>query len=225
MQGAFPGTLPRDAYFVKCDEGTTTQNDIDQGTVNIVVGFAPIKPAEFVVITIQQMACRPVETTIAQQSGVNTQRIDPYKNFKFRVKWEGRYVAGASKVTGLERATEVVEHREGGSESSSGRSPGRAKYEAVTLEHGITYDSEFEKWARKLCNFGPVVVSRVPPRDFRKDILIEVYDEAGRLALSYKVFGCWVSEFQALPDLDANVNAVAIQHLKLENEGWERDGT
>jgi phage tail-like protein len=58
---------------------------------------------------------------------------------------------------------------------------------------------------------------------FRKDLILEFYNEAGQLAIAYKIFRCWVSEFQALPDLDANANAVAIQHLKLENEGWERD--
>jgi hypothetical protein len=220
MQGAFQGTTPREAYFVKCDKDTTTQNDIDRGIVNIVVGFAPMKPAEFVVIKIQQIACKPVETTAPQQFSVDTQRLDPYKNFKFRVKWEGRYVAGVSKVTGLEHATE---HREGADESSSSRSPARTKYEAVSLEHGVTYDTEFERWARKVRSRGSDVGSHVPPRDYRKDILIEVYDEAGRLALSYKVFRCWVSEFQAMPDLDANANAVSIRRVKLENEGCERD--
>ena len=157
------------------------------------------------------------------QFSVNTQRFDPYKNFKFRVKWDGRYVAGVSKVGALKRTTEVVKHREGGDPSSSRKSPGRTEYEAITLERGVTHDTEFEKWANKVWNFGSGLGAEVSLKDFRKDIIIEVYNEAGQLAIAYKVFRCWVSEFQALPDLDANANAVAIQHIKLENEGWERD--
>ena len=157
------------------------------------------------------------------QFSVNAQRFDPYKNFKFRVKWDGRFVAGVSKVSALKRSTEVVEHREGGDPSSSRKSPGRTKFEAITLERGVTHDTEFEKWANKVWNFGSGLGAEVSLKDFRKDLIIDVYNEAGQLVLAYKVFRAWVSEFQAIPDLDANANAVAIQTLKLENEGWERD--
>lgn len=157
------------------------------------------------------------------QFSVNPQRFDPYKNFKFRVKWDGKYVAGVSKVGGLKRTTEVVEHREGGDPSSSRKSPGRSSFEAITLERGVTHDPEFEKWANKVWNFGSGLGVESSLKDFRKDVIIEVYNEAGQLALAYKVYRCWVSEYQALPELDANANAVAIQTLKLENEGWERD--
>jgi phage tail-like protein len=154
---------------------------------------------------------------------VNATRFDPYKNFKFRVKWDGKYVAGISKCSALKRTTEVVEHREGGDPSTSRKSPGRSKFEAITLERGVTHDVEFEQWANKVWNFGSGLGAEVSLKDFRKDIIIEVYNEAGQLALAYKVFRCWVSEYQSLPDLDANANAVAIQHIKLENEGIERD--
>jgi phage tail-like protein len=157
------------------------------------------------------------------QFTVNAQRFDPYKNFKFRVRWDGRYVAGISKVGALKRSIEVVEHREGGDPSLTRKSPGRAKFEPITLERGVTHDTEFEGWANKVWNFGSGLGAEVSLRDFRKDIIIDLMNEAGQTALSYKVFRCWVSEFQALPDLDANANAVAIQMLKLENEGWERD--
>jgi phage tail-like protein len=157
------------------------------------------------------------------QFSVNAGRFDPYKNFKFRVKWDGRYVAGISKVGALKRSTEMVEHREGGDPSTSRKSPGRSKYEAITLERGVTHDTEFEQWANKVWNFGAGLGAEVSLKDFRKDLIIEVYNEAGQLALAYKVFRCWVSEYQSLPDLDANANAVAIQTIKLENEGWERD--
>ena len=157
------------------------------------------------------------------QFSVNTQRFDPYKNFKFRVKWDGRYVAGVSKISALKRTTEVVEHREGGDPSTSRKSPGRTKYEPITLERGVTHDPEFEKWANKVWNFESGLGAEVSLKDFRKEIIIEVYNEAGQLAIAYKVYRCWVSEFQSLPDLDANANAVAIQTIKLENEGWERD--
>src|SRR5947199_8036577 len=154
---------------------------------------------------------------------VQPQRFDPYKNFKFRVKWDNKYVAGVSKCSALKRTTEVVKHREGGDPSSSRKSPGRTEYDPITLERGVTHDPEFEQWARRVWNLGVALGSEVSLKDFRKDIILEVYNEAGQLALAYNIYRCWVSEFQAMPDLDANANAVAIQSIKLENEGWVRD--
>ena len=156
------------------------------------------------------------------QFTVNAQRFDPYKNFKFRVKWDGKYVAGVSKVSSLKRTTEVVKHREGGDPSSSRKSPGRTEFEAVTLERGVTRDKEFEQWANKVWNFGAGLGSEVSLKDFRKDVIIEVYNEAGQLALRYKIFRCWVSEYQPLGEFDANGNSTLFEHIKLENEGWER---
>jgi phage tail-like protein len=157
------------------------------------------------------------------QFTVNAQRFDPYKNFKFRVRWDGKYVLGVSKVGVLKRTTEVVKHREGGDPSISRKSPGRQDYDAITLERGVTHDVVFEQWANKVWQIGNGLGTEVSLASFRKDITIEVYNEAGQLAIAYKVYRCWVSEYQAVPDLDANANAVAIQHIKLENEGWERD--
>lgn len=157
------------------------------------------------------------------QFTVNTQRFDPYKNFNFRVKWDGQYVAGVSKVSGLKRTTEVVKHREGGDPSSSRKSPGRTEYDAITLERGVTYDVAFEQWANKVWSLNAGLGAEVSLADFRKDITLELYNEAGQLVIAYKIYRCWVSEYQAFPDLDANANAIAIQHIKLENEGWERD--
>jgi phage tail-like protein len=157
------------------------------------------------------------------QFSVNPQRFDPYKNFKFRVRWDGKFVAGISKVGALKRTAEMVEHREGGDPSTTRKSPGQAKYEAITLERGVTHDPEFEKWANKVWNFGSGLGAEVSLQDFRKDIIIEMYNEAGQLVLAYKVFRCWVSEYQSIPELDASANAIAIQTIKLENEGWERD--
>jgi phage tail-like protein len=157
------------------------------------------------------------------QFTTNPRRFDPYKNFKFRVKWDGRYVAGVSKVSPFKRTTDLVEHREGGDPSTSRKMPARTKYDAITLERGVTHDLEFEQWANKVWNNGALPGSEVSLADFRKDITIELYNEAGQLAIAYNVYRCWVSEYQALPDLDANAGAVAIQHIKLENEGWLRD--
>jgi phage tail-like protein len=154
---------------------------------------------------------------------VNTARFDPYKNFKFRIKWDGRYVAGVSKCGMLKRTTEVVKHREGGDPSTSRKSPGRTEFDAITLERGVTHDTAFEQWADKLWSLNAGLGSEVSLKDFRKDIIIDVFNEAGQKAISYKVYRCWPSEYQALPDLDANANAVAIARLKLECEGWERD--
>jgi phage tail-like protein len=157
------------------------------------------------------------------QFSVNAHRFDPYKNFKFRVVMDGRYVAGVSKVGALKRTTKLVEHREGGDPSTTRKSPGRTEYEAITLERGVTHDVDFEQWANKVWNYGAGLGAEVSLADFRKDLLIEVYNEAGQKVLAYKVYRCWVSEYQALSDLDANGEAVLIESIKLENEGWERD--
>lgn len=157
------------------------------------------------------------------QFSVNPQRFNPYKNYKFRVKWDGRHVAGFSKVSRLMGSNEVVEHREGGDPSSSRRLPGRTMHESITLERGLTLDPEFEDWANGVWNVGSVLGSEVSLETLRKEIILEVYNEAGHLALAYKIHRCWVSKFQALPDLDTNANAVAIEHIKLESEGLERD--
>ena len=157
------------------------------------------------------------------QFTVNPSRVDPYKNFKFRVKWDGRHVAGISRVSALRRVTDVVEHRDGGDLSSVHKSPGQTRYEPILLERGVTHDPDFEEWANKVSSFGSGSGGEVSLKDFRKDIIIELYNEAGQLAIAYKVYRCWVSEFQALPDLSANISGVALQTIKLENEGWERD--
>ena len=158
---------------------------------------------------------------------VNATRKDAYKNFKFRVKWDGAYVAGVSKVSALKRTTEVVKHREGGDPSTSRKSPGRTEYEAITLERGVTHDLAFQQWANKVWDYQNAQAQNadqeVSLADFRKDVIIDFFNEAGQKVISYHVYRCWVSEYQALPDLDANANAVAIQHIKLENEGWDRD--
>lgn len=153
---------------------------------------------------------------------VNPHRFDPYKNFKFLVVWEGRVVAGISKVSALKRTTEVVKHRVGGDPSTPRLSPGHTEFEAITLERGVTHDFEFDRWANKVWAVGQQLGSE-QSRDFRKDIAIQLLNEAGQVALVYKVFRAWPSEYQIVSELDANANAVAIQSLKLETEGWERD--
>jgi phage tail-like protein len=152
---------------------------------------------------------------------VNPTRFDPYKNFKFRVKWDGQYIPAIIKVTALRRSTEVIENREGGDPSTSRKSPGRTTFDAITLERGVTQDHAFEEWANLAFELG----AEMSLKDFRKDIYIEFLNEAGQLVLAYKVYRCWVSEYQALPDLQGNGDGIAIEHIKLENEGWERDTT
>jgi phage tail-like protein len=154
---------------------------------------------------------------------VNAERLDPYKNFKFRVKWDGQYVAGVSKVGALTRTTEVVQHRSGGDPSTSRRSPGRSSYGEIELERGVTHSREFEQWANKVWNWGSGLGSEVSLKDFRKDIIIELYNEAGQLAIAYKVYRCWVSQWRSLGQLDADGNAILFQSITLQNEGWERD--
>jgi len=155
------------------------------------------------------------------QFSVNVERFDPYKNFKFRVKWDGKYVAGISKVSCLKRTTDVIRHREGGDPSTTRKSPGQSDYAEITLERGVTHDPEFEKWANMVHNFqGDALMSL---KNFRKDITIELLNEQGSVVKAYNVFRCWVSEYVALPDLDAADKAVAIEKITLQNEGWERD--
>jgi phage tail-like protein len=156
----------------------------------------------------------------------NPDRHDPYKNFKFRVRVVGGdYVLGVSKVSALKRTTDVIKHRVGGDPSSSRKSPGHTEYDAITLERGVTHDKDFEQWANKVWDYGAGLGAEVSLSDFRRTLVIEMYNEAGQLVIAYKVHRCWVSEFQAAPDLDASANAIAIQHIKIENEGWERDDT
>jgi len=157
------------------------------------------------------------------QFPANPTRLDPYKNFKFRLKWDNKYVAGCSKMSSLKRTTETIEHREGGDPSTSHKSPGRSKYEPITLERGLTQDMAFHDWAGLVWNFGGGLGAEVSLANFRKNIYLELYNEAGQLVIAYMIYRCWVSEYQALPDLDANANAIAIEHIKLEIEGFARD--
>jgi phage tail-like protein len=153
------------------------------------------------------------------QFTVNPTRFDPYKLFMFRVRWDGEYVAGVSKVSALTRTTEPVVHRDGADPSHERKSPGISKFEPVTLERGVTHDPAFEAWA----NLVHSLEAPISLRNFRKDVIIDVFNEAGQLALSYQLLRCWPSEFHAIPELNAGTAAVAIQTLKLENEGWRRD--
>lgn len=154
---------------------------------------------------------------------VNAQRVDPYRNFKFRIKIDNAYVAGLSKCSALKKTTEMVEWYESGDPSTPHRLPGKTKYDAVTLSAGVTHDTTFETWANLVNNFqGDASMSL---KKFRKDIMIDVFNEEGQKAISYQVFRCWVSEYQALPELDAAGNAVMISTIKLENEGWQRDSS
>jgi phage tail-like protein len=152
---------------------------------------------------------------------VNAQRYDPYRNFKFRIKVDNVYVAGLNKCSSLKKSTEMVEWREGGDPSTSHKLPGKTKYDPITLTAGLTHDTTLEDWAGLVHNFqGDAAMSL---KNFRKNITIDVFNEADQKVLSYHVYRCWVSEFQTLPDLDASANAIMIQTIKLENEGWERD--
>ena len=157
------------------------------------------------------------------QFTVNPHRNDPYKGFKFRLKWDGKYVAGISKVSALRRTTEVVMYRDGSEPSSPRKLPGLTRYEPVRIERGVTHDLEFERWANKVWSRDAADGEESSLKDFRKDVILELHNEAGQIVMAYRIFRCWPSEFEALPDLDANIGAVAIQTLVLENEGWERD--
>jgi uncharacterized protein len=221
LQGAFAGATPQQAYFVKCDAENNPQSSIDNGIVNIVVGFAPLYPAEFVIFQIQQMSSQC--DAASGPWSATPQRLDPYKNFRFRLKIESAHVAGFSEVGSLTRTIDVIDYREGSDASNPVKSPGRNKYEPITLKRGLTQEMSFYDWASGVWNDAATPGAQVPPDSYRKNIVLEVYNEAGQLTIAYKLSRCWVSEFQALPELDADGNAIAIEHIKLENEGWERD--
>jgi phage tail-like protein len=154
------------------------------------------------------------------QFSVNPSRIDPYKKFKFIIMWDNKPVAGVSKMSPLKRTTDVIAYREGGDANVEHKSPGKTRYAPIVLERGVTHDPEFETWANLVFNKSSGSISL---KTFRKDITIQMLNEAGQVALAYKVVRCWVSEYVALPELDASQNAVAIQSITLEHEGWERD--
>lgn len=155
------------------------------------------------------------------QFTVNTHRFDPYKNFKFRVVWDGATVAGISKVSALKHTIEPVSHRDGGDRSTPRISPGLTKFEPITLERGITHDTAFEDWATlAYSNSGDAGVSLL---NFRKDITIELYNLQGAKVRAWQVFRCWVSEFIAAPEFDANANAIAFESVVIQNEGFVRD--
>ena len=158
------------------------------------------------------------------QFSVNPQRFDPYKNFKFRVKWDGRYVAGVSQGRGpqaLGRSRGAPRGRRPVARAASPPGASSSRRSRSSAGSPTTWSSSAGPTRSGIS--APAWARRVSLKDFRKDIIIELYNEAGQLAKAWKVFRCWVSEFQALPELDANANAVAIESLKLENEGWERD--
>lgn len=146
------------------------------------------------------------------------QRHDPYRDYAFRVKWDGRIVAGIRRVSALKRTTDVVEYREGGDAGTTHRLPGRTRYEPVTLERGVSHDSAFEAWANQVAG------NQAPALRYRREVRIEVYDE-GRLVLAYDIHRCWPSEYVALSDLETGSEGCLIQSLTLQNDGWERDGS
>ena len=153
----------------------------------------------------------------------NPHRLDAYKNFKFRLKWDGQYVAGISKMSALKRTTEVVSHRSGGDPSTDHKSPGRNKYDAISLDRGLTQDVNFHDWAGLVWNFGAGLGSEVSLANFRKDLYLEFYNEAGQLVRRYKVHRCWPSEYRPLSPLNSDCAEMVIESLTLQNEGWERD--
>jgi phage tail-like protein len=151
----------------------------------------------------------------------NAKRVDPYKNFKFRLLWDDKPVMGISKVGALKRTTEVVKHRDGGDNSTDHKSPGRTTYDAITVERGITHDPEFEAWANKVHPYSGDTAMDLAA--YKKNLTLEMMNEKGHVVYRYFLYDCWVSEYTAIPELNANANAVAIESLKIELEGWDRD--
>jgi phage tail-like protein len=160
---------------------------------------------------------------LAADFSVNATRFDPYKQFKFRVKWDGRYISGVCRVSGLHRETEVISNRQGSEPSIMRKSPGQTVYLPIKLERGRTHDTAFEQWVNKVFNYGSGLGSESSLEDFRKDIIIELYNEAGQLVMAWKVYRCWPSKYSPLNEFNANSTEVAVESMVLEHEGWERD--
>ncbi len=151
----------------------------------------------------------------------NAHRVDPYKTYKFTVSMDGKTVMGVSKVGALKRTTEVVKHRDGGDNSFEFKSPAKTTYDAITMERGITHDTEFETWANLVHHYeGDPIMDLV---NYKKDLTVEMKNERGQVVLRYFLYRCWVSEFTSLPELDAGANSVAIESIKVEIEGYKRD--
>ena len=151
----------------------------------------------------------------------NAHRFDPYKNFKFRVLWDGKPVFGVSKVSALKRTTEVVKHRDGGDNSTDHKSPGRTTYDAITMERGLTHDPQFMAWADMVHPYAGDPAMNLA--GYKQELSLVMQNEKGQAVFRYFLHRCWVSEFTALPELNSNANALAIESLKMELEGWERD--
>ena len=151
----------------------------------------------------------------------NVHRVDPYKGFKFTLEWDGKVILLISKIGALTRTTESVPYRSGGDNSHETKSPGRTSYSAITIERGITHSTEFEEWANKIHHYsGDELMDLV---NYKKELTITLHNESGQSVLQYFLHGCWVSEFTAMPELDASQNAIVYENIKIELEGWERD--
>ena len=152
---------------------------------------------------------------------VNSERIDPYGNFRFQLLFGPDVVAGVSKVSGLKRTIEPIQHRDGGDLSTKRLSPGLTSFEPITVERGISHDNAFEEWALSVYN--PEGAGLISLANFRKDITIELYNLQGVKVRAWNAFRCWVSEFTAVPELDANAGAIAFESIVIQNEGFVRD--
>jgi phage tail-like protein len=154
---------------------------------------------------------------------VNAHRHDPYRTFKFQVLLGGVTVAGLSKMGAIKRTTEAVKWRSAGDVSSQRVMPGGSTWEPVSLEQGLSHDPVFEEWANQVNNVvdGDAGMSLL---NYRRDVVINVMNLQGVPVISYVLRRAWVSEFQALPEFDANnMNTVGIQSIIMQHEGAFRD--
>ena len=154
---------------------------------------------------------------------INVHRLDPYKNFKFRVVWDGKVIHGIERISGLRRETEVVEHRSGSDPNQMRRSPGISQYNPIVLERGRTHDHAFEAWANLVFDLAAASGESISLKTFRKDIEISLLNEAGQVVMGFNVYRCWPSIYEPLANLDAHGREVVRERLVLQHEGWERD--
>lgn len=152
---------------------------------------------------------------------VNPYRLDPYKTSKFQLILDGRVVPDVVRISALRRETETVLYRPGDFPNHLIKAPGLTDFDPIIIERGITHDTTFEDWA-DLC-YSVQGDAAISLKNFRKDMLINLLNRQGTVVLSYRIYRGWVSEYTALPELDAHANETAIERIVVQHEGWERD--
>jgi phage tail-like protein len=146
---------------------------------------------------------------------------DPYRKFKFLVKWNNAVVMAVHKVSSITKSIDPIDWRTGGDSNFSAKVPGLTKWEPITLERGLSADTAFQEWmvlVNKYTKAGLGADEAV--HAFRKNLNIEMYSLQNELVMTINVYNAWPSKL-TIADFDAKANELAIEHMELQNEGWD----